>query len=120
MEEPELIDDGPVLRPYALARGRTPPPAASFDMLTLVVATGTPPPDTAELGPEHLRLLALARRTRPLVEVASDLDLPLGVMRLLLSDLLTHGLITTRPPAAVAKRPEASLLQEVIKGLQAL
>lgn len=120
MEEPELIDDGPVLRPYALTRGRTPPSAKSFDLLTLVAATGSGNPDATDLGPEHHRLLGLVRRARPVVEVASDIDLPLGVIRLLLDDLLTHGLILTRPPAPATRAPQADLLQEVIKGLRAL
>jgi hypothetical protein len=120
MDEPELIDDGPVVRPYALTRGRTPPSAKSFDLFTLIVATGTQAPYTADLGPEHRRLLALVGRARPVVEVASDVDLPLGVIRLLLDDLLTHGLILARSPSSAADFTEAGLLQEVIKGLQAL
>jgi Protein of unknown function (DUF742) len=121
MDGTEWIDDGPVVRPYALTRGRTPPSAKSFDLLTLIVATGTEAaPDTADLGPEHRRLLEMVRRARPVVEVASDIDLPLGVIRLLLDDLLTHGLILTRPPAATTPSAEAGILQEVIKGLQAL
>ncbi|MFC4591469.1 DUF742 domain-containing protein [Sphaerisporangium corydalis] len=120
MDEPELIDDGPVLRPYALVRGRTPPSAKAFDLLSVVAATGTPVPPNADLGPEHLRLLALVRRARPVVEVASDVDLPIGVIRLLLDDLLTLGLILNRPPAPVATTPHVTLLQEVLKGLQSL
>ncbi|MFC4533855.1 DUF742 domain-containing protein [Sphaerisporangium dianthi] len=120
MDESEVVDDGPVVRPYALAKGRTPPPAASFDLLTHIVATGAPPLHTADLGPEHHRLLALVPEPRPLVEVAADIDLPVGLIRLLLADLVTHGLVAARPPAPDARTPKAALLQEVIKGLQAL
>ncbi|WP_248963053.1 DUF742 domain-containing protein [Sphaerisporangium perillae] len=120
MDEPEVIDDGPVLRPYALAKGRTPPPAKAFDLLTLIAATGTEAADTLDLGPEHRLLLTLVHESRPLVEVASDIDLPLGVIRLLLADLLAHGLITAQPPTPGATASQAGLLQEVLKGLQAL
>ncbi|MFC6080319.1 DUF742 domain-containing protein [Sphaerisporangium aureirubrum] len=118
--EGEWIDDGPVVRPFALVRGRTPPPASSFELLTLIVATGADAPGAAELGPEHRRLLALVRRSRPVVEVASDVDLPLGVLRLLLADLLDQGLILTRSPTPAGPVPQAELLREVIEGLRAL
>jgi hypothetical protein len=118
--EQEWIDDGPVVRPFALARGRTPPPASSFDLLTHIEATGADVPAAAELGPEHRRLLTLVRRPRPVVEVASDIDLPLGVLRLLLSDLLDQGLILTRSPKPSGPVSRADLLREVIQGLQAL
>ncbi|RCG30168.1 DUF742 domain-containing protein [Sphaerisporangium album] len=119
MEDPQWIDDGPVLRPYALTRGRTPPPATSFDLLCLIVSTEVEPPVGADLGPEHHRLLRLVRRARRLVELAADTDLPLGVLRLLLTDLQTHDLITAHPPATTA-HPDPALLHEVLKGLQAL
>ncbi|MEU9887886.1 DUF742 domain-containing protein [Sphaerisporangium sp. NPDC051011] len=119
-EEPQWIDDGPVLRPYALTRGRTPPPASSFDLLALIVSTTTDePPAGTDLGPEHLRLLHLVRRARRVADLASDLNLPLAVTRLLLSDLQSRNLITVRPPA-MDKIPDAALLHEVLKGLQAL
>jgi predicted ArsR family transcriptional regulator len=53
-------------------------------------------------------------------DVAADLDLPLGVVRVLLGDLIQAKLISVRPrPTA---RPQASynLLQEVLDGLRAL
>ncbi|GGK73903.1 hypothetical protein Sme01_33230 [Sphaerisporangium melleum] len=120
MDEPEVIDDGPVVRPYALAKGRTPPPATVYDMLAHLEATGVPVHDPGELGPEHHHLLALGHTPRPLVEVAADLDLPLGVIRLLLHDLVIRGLARVHPPDPAAQNPKVAILQEVIKGLQAL
>ncbi|MET8140075.1 DUF742 domain-containing protein [Sphaerisporangium sp. NPDC005288] len=119
MDEPEVIDDGPVVRPYALAKGRTPPPAEAFDLLAHLAATGTPP-SGADLGPEHHRLLGLVQEPRPLVEVAADIDLPLGLVRLLLADLVSCGAVQARPQAPSTRNPRAALLQEVIKGIQAL
>ncbi|GAA1264467.1 DUF742 domain-containing protein [Sphaerisporangium rubeum] len=117
----EWIDDVPVVRPFALAGGRTPPPASSFDLLTLVVATGVGVPEAATgLGPEHRRLLTLVRRSRPVAEVAADLDLPLGVLRLLLADLRDQGLIRSRAPKPSGSTPRADLLREVLDGLKTL
>jgi hypothetical protein len=113
------MDDGPVVRPYALTGGRV-RGSGEFDLLARVIATGAPAPYGADLGPHHRRLLTLMRRTRPLAEIASDADLPLGVVRVLLGDLLEYGLILVRPPAAAALPATASILSEVISGLRAL
>ncbi|MFI7130224.1 DUF742 domain-containing protein [Nonomuraea sp. NPDC050153] len=122
--EPEWVDEeaGPVVRPYAVARGRTRPTSSSaLDLLATVAATGLPVPAKAELSAQHRRLLgAVAGQTRPVAEVASDLGLPVGVVRVLLGDLLDHGLVTVRPPQDKAATPTESLLREVINGLRAL
>ncbi|MCT9934844.1 DUF742 domain-containing protein [Planotetraspora sp. A-T 1434] len=120
--EEEWVDDGPVVRAYALTRGRvTPSSPAALDLTAIVAATGAALPDHADLGSEHRRLLGLLPRARPLADVASDSGLPLGVVRVLLGDLLDHGLVLVRPPApaGAANRME-SILQEVISGLRAL
>ncbi|GII86646.1 hypothetical protein Ssi03_46360 [Sphaerisporangium siamense] len=136
-DEMDWIDDGPVLRPYALTGGRTPPPAADFDLLAIVTTTaaaawpeepatraaGRPSADVflpTGLGPEHHRILDLARRPRRLVELAAEVTLPLGVVRLLLSDLHARDLLTVHPPAPAPLTHDPSLLHEVLKGLQAL
>jgi hypothetical protein len=114
---------GPVVRPYALTGGRTAPAGdAVLDLITVVVASaqrgGRVRPST--LSPEHRRLLSLCQDPVTVADVAADLDLPLGVVRVLLGDLIQAKLISVKPrPAA---RPQASynLLQEVLDGLRAL
>ncbi|WP_433436352.1 DUF742 domain-containing protein [Nonomuraea sp. CA-141351] len=122
--EHEWVDEeaGPVVRPYAVARGRTKPASSStLDLLATVVSTGLPIPAKAELSAQHRRLLSAASgETRPVAEIASDLGLPVAVVRVLLGDLLEHGLITVRPPRDKAATPTESLLREVINGLRAL
>lgn len=121
--EPEWVDEeaGPVVRPYAVARGRTRSSSSALDLLATVVSTGLAVPAQAELSGRHRRLLAfLEGRTRPVAEVASELDQPVGVVRVLLGDLLDHGLIRVRPPMDKANSPTESLLREVINGLRAL
>lgn len=114
-------DAGPVVRPYALIRGRTRSSGDRFDLIAMVMATGERPPSDFVLGPEQERILHMARRAISVAELASDLDLPLGVVRVLLGDLYDHGLISVRAPAPVAA-PRASdrILKEVINGLRAL
>ncbi|MFF4620230.1 DUF742 domain-containing protein [Nonomuraea jabiensis] len=122
--EHEWVDEeaGPVVRPYAVARGRTRPTSSNaLDLLATVAGTGLPVPAKAELSAQHRRLLsAVAGQSRPVAEVASDLSLPVGVVRVLLGDLLDHGLVTVRPPRDKAATPTESLLREVINGLRAL
>ncbi|WP_436758793.1 DUF742 domain-containing protein [Streptosporangium sp. V21-05] len=121
-DDVEWVDEeaGPVVRPYAMTGGRTRASSSSFDLLAMAVATGVPAGPGANLGSEHRRLLNLVRRARPIVEIASDAGLPVGVIKVLLGDLLDQGLILVRPPLPAASMPPESLLKELISGLRAL
>lgn len=114
-------DAGPVVRPYTITRGRTRVTGEQLDLLATVIAVG--PADssvTAELTPEQSRILDACRRPASVAEVASEVALPLTVVRILLSDLRKQGLIRVRQPARAAQMPAPSLLREVIQGLKAL
>jgi hypothetical protein len=119
---PQWLDEeaGPVVRPYALTRGRTRPASGNLDLIAMVTATGALPRDPAELGPEQLHILKIANRAVSVADIASDLDLPIGVVRVLLGDLHEQGLVNVRPPAQVAPLPSVRILKEVINGLRAL
>ena len=83
---------GPVVRPYALTSGRTlPAGGASFGLIDVVIATGDRAPEHFRPGPEHRRILSLCRRATPIVDLTSEIDLPLGVVRVLLGDLDQRG-----------------------------
>lgn len=122
MAPSEWFDEaaGPVVRPYAMTRGRTKPAGADLDLIAIVVTTDAPPPDWHALGPEHTTILGKCRHPLSVAEVASEMDLPLGVVRVLLDDLLDHGLISVRRPAQVTQLPNERVLKEVIDGLHAL
>ena len=53
----------------------------------------------------------------PAVDLASDLDLPLGVVRILISDLRERGLVTIHR-AAPAGLADVNILKEVADGLR--
>ncbi|MFK3729103.1 DUF742 domain-containing protein [Streptomyces sp. NPDC088090] len=118
-------DAGPLVRPYAMTGGRTKPGPSNvrFDLIALVVVDGDPP-DAAEeavLGPEHRALLALCRsETQSVAELAADADLPVGVVRVLLGDLLESGFVRVSRPVPPAQLPDERILREVIDGLRAL
>ncbi|MEU9040310.1 MULTISPECIES: DUF742 domain-containing protein [unclassified Kitasatospora] len=115
-----------MVRPYAMTRGRTGAGGQQLDLIAVVLSVLPDPalvPDTPEppVGPEQARIHALCRGT-PLsvAELAADLDLPVGVVRVLLGDLLAAGLIRVNRPVPPALLPDERILQEVIHGLRAL
>ncbi|MFD0682977.1 DUF742 domain-containing protein [Actinomadura fibrosa] len=114
-------DAGPVVRPYAMTRGRTRPRGAGFELIAVVKATGEQPGDRLRYSPEHLRILRGCERPVPVVDLVADVALPLGVVRVLLGDLRDEGLITVLPAAEPAgDRPGPGVLREVLSGLRAL
>lgn len=110
-------DAGPVVRPYALTGGRTRPVGASFDLLALVCAVRGATPDVTQLEPEQLTVLRKCRVPIPAADLASDLDLPLGVVRILVSDLRERGLVTVHGPVSVGLA-DPQLLKDVADGLR--
>jgi hypothetical protein len=112
---------GPVVRPYALTQGRTRHSGAAFDLVATVTATGTGGAVPGGLAPEHLSVLRLARAPATVVDVASDVGLPLGVVRVLLADLRESGLVTIQAPVtAEARHVDKNTLREVLHGLRGL
>ena len=111
---------GPVVRPYALTRGRTRHSGDSFDLVATVMATNARIADLSVLGPEHMSVLQLARAPTTVADIASDVDLPLGVVRILLADLRELGLIAIRTPVSMAERVDKQTLREVLNGLRGL
>lgn len=113
-------DAGPLVRLYALTGGRARSTNRVLDLMTLVVAV-TRAHDDPSLGPEQASVLELCRLgPRSVAEIAADCDLPLGVARVLLGDLLEIGHIRIRPPLPRESVFDLALLQEVIDGLRAL
>jgi Protein of unknown function (DUF742) len=110
-------DAGPVVRPYALTGGRTRPVGESFDLLALVCAVRGATPDVTQLEPEQLTVLRKCRVPIPAADLASDLDLPLGVVRILVSDLRERGLVTVHGPVPV-RLADPQLLKDVADGLR--
>ncbi|MGW0534843.1 DUF742 domain-containing protein [Streptomyces sp. NPDC003032] len=127
---------GPLVRPYAMTGGRTEPGPSGvrFDLIALVTldagtaglddtaldvgATGL---DDTTLGPEHRALIPLCHsETQSVAELAAGVDLPVGVVRVLLGDLLETGSVKVSRPVPPARLPDEKILREVIDGLRAL
>jgi hypothetical protein len=109
---------GPVVRPYMVTGGRVQPVTADFDLISHVVAVATLAIDTPT--PEHQAILAMTQEPRAVAEIAGRVDLPLGVVRVLLSDLLVAGQIARYDPPSTVDLPDIDTLQAVIHGLRSL
>jgi hypothetical protein len=111
-ESPELV------RPYVITNGRGLEGTEKFNLITLVTAADRPRP--AHLDPEKHRLLDLCGGGMlSVAEIAGHMRLPIGIVKVLLSDLSTEGYLVVRPPVPRAQLADVSLLQEVLDGLQA-
>jgi hypothetical protein len=111
---------GPVVRPYAMTSGRTRPTTGEFDLISLVMATRPVSATDVGLGPEHMAIIRLCRRPLSVAEVAAHVDLPIGVVRVLLGDLLDRELIFVRVPQPATELPSEEVFKAVINGLRAL
>ncbi|MEU3522595.1 DUF742 domain-containing protein [Streptomyces sp. NPDC038707] len=109
-------DDAPD-RLYTLTQGRSrSDPDNPFDLVTLVVAESEP---TAGMQSEHVAILKLAQSPTSVVEIAAELRLPVGITKVLLSDLLAAGRVSARHP----RRPaitDPDILEQVLVGLRNL
>ena len=114
-------DAGPVVRPYQLTRGRTRASGAAFDIVATVHANQLRGVDPRGLGPEHFAVFQAAYRPTTVVDVASDVGLALGVVRILLADLREYGLVQIDAPIPMkAHQVDRDTLREVIHGLRGL
>ncbi len=124
------------VRPYSLTGGRT-----RFGHVLLVetfvgATSGTAALDAAEerreltdgghttsrVMPEMRAIVELCRRMRTVAEIAALLRMPLGVVRVLLSDLADQGKIRVYGTGTGhgTGRPDRALLERVLSGLRRL
>lgn len=117
---------GPVVRPYAMTRGRTSNAAETkIDLIALVITEAEAGDGGAQddhtLSPEHLDIVERCQlQAVSVAELAADLDLPVGVVRVLVGDLLEGAHVQLHQPVPPAELVDASILREVINGLRAL
>jgi Protein of unknown function (DUF742) len=111
---------GPVVRPYAVTKGRTAPDGGTqLGLIDVVAATGEWPQPHFRPGPEHRRIMELCQWPKPVIDLASETDLPVGVVRVLLGDLIDEGLVRVIP-AQRKPHTDQRLLRMVLDGLQSL
>jgi hypothetical protein len=112
---------GPLIRPFAVTRGRAGRDLHDLDIITLVVAV-RPEADVAGLDREYGDILRMCQR-RPLsiAEISAQMGLLLAAVKVLVSDLISSGhLIFRSPPPPETGRPDIKLLQAVLDGVRKL
>lgn len=115
------------VRPYALTGGRTRFGHVLF-VETFVATIDAPEQrraltagDWAErVMPEMRAIVELCRRMRSVAEISALLKMPLGVVRVLLSDLADQGRIRVYGTGHGPGSPDRALLERVLGGLRRL
>ncbi|MGN6796014.1 MAG: DUF742 domain-containing protein [Streptosporangiaceae bacterium] len=110
---------GPVVRLYALTRGRARPAGPVLDVVDVVMAENMTESHLQWLPPEHRLLLELCGSPIAVADLASETGLPLGVVQVLLSDLNRQGLVGVIKPTKGSAVDE-TVLKSVLEGLRAL
>jgi hypothetical protein len=110
---------GPLVRPYAMTRGRTRPANRDLDMITLVVAAKDEV-DAVALEAEYVAILELCYQPLSIAELSAHLDVPIVVIKVLVSDLMERGEVIARTPSRNVTVPDMNLLQAVLDGVRRL
>ena len=110
---------GPVVRLYALTKGRARPSGPVLDVVDVVQAEVMTESHLQWLPPEHRLLLELCVAPIAVADLASETGLPLGVVQVLLSDLNRQALVTVVKPT-MGSQVDESVLKSVLEGLRAL
>jgi hypothetical protein len=110
------------VRPYALTGGRV---RSSTELaLETIVRVTSQGEESADRQPTEQRgILQLCVDPTSIAEVSAHLNLPLGVARVLVGDLVTEGFLESHANPASGEegsRPDLRLLERVLDGLQAL
>ena len=113
-------DPGPLVRPFAVTRGRAGRNIHLLDLLTLVMAARAEA-DITGLDREYREILRLCQhRALSIAEIAAHLGLLLAAVKVLVSDLIDTGHLIHRPPRPPADKPDIKLLQAVLEGVRRL
>jgi DNA-directed RNA polymerase specialized sigma24 family protein len=117
---PDYEEPGPLVRPFAVTRGRAGKDLHSLDILTMVMAARAEA-DTVALNREYREILRLCQhRALSIAEIAAELKLLLAAVKVLVSDLIDSGHLIYRSPRVAAGKPDIKLLQAVLNGVRKL
>ncbi|RJO73656.1 DUF742 domain-containing protein [Nocardia panacis] len=107
--------DPDLVRAYVRTGGRS-RATRDLDLVTLVVASGDPAQGASA---DARRVMDVVRRgSLSIAEIAAYLDQPPSVIKIIASDLLDSGHLSSPTPAEAL--PDLALLEEVLNGLRAL
>jgi Protein of unknown function (DUF742) len=116
-------DGGRVVPAYALTRGRTRSTGPELPLETLVTTTEFGQRRFAGLQAERRMIVHLCSGPLSVAELAAHLRIPVGVARVLVSDLASGGYLSVHLPQTSGQgadeRPDAAILERLLYGLRA-
>ena len=112
-------DEDYLVRPYAVTKGRT-KPRYHLEIEAMVAATHYEAGDLSRLTPECQAILEFCRDWRSVAEVSAVLQMPLGVARVLITDMAVEGLVRIHQLSHDQGRPDVKLLERVLIGIRRL
>jgi hypothetical protein len=108
-----------IVRPYLFTRGRTRPSRlTALPIEAMLTATALARATAATLPGEQRRIVELCATPQSVAEVAAAMRTPFGVVRVLVSDLYTAGLVDVHHVDNPAD--DIALLQRLITKVAAL
>ena len=107
------------VRPYALTGGRTRPTHDTLEIEALVSTTSVRE-QAPKLTVEQRAIAVLCHDLLSIAEVSAKLQLPLGVVRVLVRDMADEHLVMVHRPAHAGDRPDLALLERVLYGLHTI
>jgi len=105
--------DEDLLRPFVVTRGRSEP---SVGLRVETQLWARPEASSRNLRFEARRIVQVCRTPRPLAEVAVLLEMPLGVLRVLVGDLIADGCLVCEETGQIS----VALLERIREGVLAL
>lgn len=112
---------GPVVRPYAITGGRARPTHDDDLEVEALVSTTLTGEVTAYLTYEQRGIIRLCQEVRSVAELSAGMEMPLGVVRVLVTDMADEGLVTIhRPSELLGDHPDLSTLERVLSSLRSL
>jgi hypothetical protein len=113
------VSDPRRVRPYAMTGGRTRPTHDALEIEALVSTTSIGE-QAPKLTVEQRAIAALCHEILSVAEVSAQLQLPLGVVRILVGDMADEHLVMVHRPTQAGDRPDLALLERVLYGLHAI
>jgi hypothetical protein len=114
------VEETSAVRPYAVTRGRTRPSSASLPIEALVQSLRAPVPGMTN---ETVKILDLtAVEFLSIAELSAHVKLPVGVVRVIVSDLADEGKVRIHGAAndQSGLATSLSVLESVLNGISSL
>ena len=114
-------DEDRVVPVYAFTRGRTRPAGQDLPLEAVVTATERATRSGASLQMELRSIVGMCTGPMSLAEIGAALEVPVGVARVLVGDLVNDGHLVAHLPEATQDdgSPSADILERLLIGLKA-